>query len=117
TTDSIYMVDCQCRYMYVNQRHCLRLGLPQDDMVGRCYKDFHSPEETLDFTKNVGEVFKTGLSFQREYRSLRDGSEFLRTFSPVRAAASGEEVTSAAIISKNVTEWKRAEHLYATLAE
>jgi len=117
TTDSIYMIDRLCRYMYVNPRHCLRLGLPQDDLVGSYYKDFHSPEETLDFTGNVAEVFKTGLSFQREHYSGRDGSEFLRTFSPVRTAASGEEVTAVSVISKNVTEWKRAEHLYATLAE
>src|ERR1035437_550164 len=117
TTDSIYMVDRQCRFMYVNPRHCLRLGLPQDDLVGSCYKDFHSPEETLEFTENVAEVFKTGLSFQREHHSGRDGSEFLRTFSPVRTAVSGEEVTAVSVISKNVTEWKRAEHLYATLAE
>jgi diguanylate cyclase (GGDEF)-like protein/PAS domain S-box-containing protein len=117
TTDSIYMIDRLCRYMYVNPRHCLRLGLPQDDLVGSYYKDFHSPEETLDFTGNVAEVFKTGLSFQREYNSGRDGSEFLRTFSPVRTAASGEEVTAVSVISKNVTAWKRAEQLYATLAE
>jgi diguanylate cyclase (GGDEF)-like protein/PAS domain S-box-containing protein len=117
TTDSIYMVDRQCRYIYVNPKHCLRLGLPQEDLVGSCYKDFHSPEETIDFTGNVAEVFKTGLSFQREYRSGRDESEFLRTFSPVRTAVSGEEFTAVAVISKNVTEWKRVEHLYATLAE
>jgi diguanylate cyclase (GGDEF)-like protein/PAS domain S-box-containing protein len=117
TTDSIYMVDRQCRYLYVNPRHCLRLGKPQDDLVGGNYKDFHSPEETIDFSKNVAEVFKTGLSFQREYHSLRDESDFMRTFSPVSPAASSETVTAVSVISKNVTEWKRAEHLYATLAE
>lgn len=117
TADSIYMIDHLCRYMYVNPRHCLRLGLPQDDLVGSFYKDFHSPEETIDFTENVAEVFKTGLSFQREYRSLRDGSEFLRTFSPVRTVVNGEEVTAVSVISKNITQWKRAEHLYSTLAE
>ena len=117
TTDSIYMIDRLCRYMYVNPRHCLRLGMPQDDLVGSYYKDFHSPEETLDFTKNVAEVFKTGLSFQREHNSARDGNDFLRTFSPVRTEISGEEVTAVSVISKNVTEWKRAERLYATLAE
>ena len=117
TTDSIYMVDRLCRYMHVNPKHCQRLGKPQDDLVGSYYKDFHSPEETLDFTENVAEIFKTGLSFQREYHSSRDGSQFLRTFSPVRTKLSGEEVTAVSVISKNVTEWKRAEHLYTTLAE
>ena len=65
TTDSIYMVDRQCRYIYINAKHCLRLGLPQDDLMGSHYKDFHTPEETADFSENVAEVFKTGLSFQR----------------------------------------------------
>ena len=117
TTDSIYMVDRQCRYIFVNQNHCLRLGLPQNDLVGSKYKDFHSPEETRDFAENVAEVFKAGLSFQREHRSVRDGNEFLRTFSPVQSAGGGEEVMAVSVISKNVTEWKRAEHLYTTLAE
>ena len=117
TTDSIYMVDHLCRYIYVNTRHCLRLGLPQDDLVGSYYKDFHTPEETLDFADNVAEVFKTGLSFQHEYHSERDGSDFLRTFSPVRTAANGKKVTAVSAISKNITQWKHAEHLHLNLAE
>ena len=117
TTDSIYMVDRQCRYIYVNAKHCLRLGLPQNDLMGSHYKDFHTPEETADFSENVAEVFKTGLSFQREYHSRRDGSDFLRTFSPVQTAANGDEVTAVSVISKNITQWKHAEHLHLTLAE
>ncbi len=117
TTDSIYMIDRLCRYIYVNPKHCQRLGISQEKLVGSYYKDFHSAEETRDFSENVNEVFKTGLSFQREHRSVRDGNEFLRTFSPVQSSGGGEEVTAVSVISKNVTEWKRAEHLYTTLAE
>ncbi len=117
TTDSIYMVDRLCRYLYLNPRHCERLGVSQDALVGSYYKDLHSPEETIKFTGYVAEVFNTGLSFQREHRSVKDGSEFLRTFSPVRTAVSGEEVAAVSVISKDVTEWKRAEHLHLTLAE
>lgn len=117
TTDSIYMVDRLCRYVYVNAKHCQRLGLHQDNLAGSYYKNFHTPEETRDFTNNVAEVFKTGLSFQREYRSERDGSVFLRTFSPVRTSTRDSEVTGVSVISKNITEWKHAEHLHLNLAE
>lgn len=117
TSDSIYLVDKKCRYLYVNPKHCSRIGLEPEELVGRYYSEFHSIEETKIFTENIEEVFRSGTSFQRQYCSHRDGGEFLRTFSPVRAASNNIEITAVSIISKNITEWKLAEHLYATLAE
>ncbi|MBP7341796.1 MAG: PAS domain S-box protein [Syntrophaceae bacterium] len=117
TADSIYVVDGECRYLFMNPRHCSRIGLSPEEIVGRNYREFHSPQEAQIFTANVAEVFSTGASFQRQYCSSRDGSEFLRTFSPVQPPASGGKITAVAIISKNITQWKLAEELYATLAE
>jgi len=117
TSDSIYLVDNQCRYLYVNPKHCSRIGLQPEELAGRNYSEFHSLEETNIFTADVKEVFQSGASFQRQYCSHRDGGEFLRTFSPVRATSDTKEITAVSIISKNITEWKLAEHLYATLAE
>jgi len=117
TSDSIYMVDKKCHYLYVNPKHCSRIGLQPDELIGRNYSEFHSPEETNLFAANVAEVFLSGKSFQRQYCSKRDGGEFLRTFSPVTTPSSKGEITAVSIISKNITEWKLAEHLYATLAE
>lgn len=118
TQDSIYVVDHRCRYLYVNPQHVLRLDVPAAGLHGRTYADFHSAEESKKFALDVAKVFETGESFQREHHSDRDGREFLRTFSPVmRMQAGKNKVAAVAVISKNVTEWKLAEHLYATLAE
>lgn len=117
TTDSIYVVDRQCRYLYINPKHCSRIGLVPEEIVGHNYSEFHRPEETQTFAANVAEVFATGSSFQRQYCSRRDGSEFLRTFSPVQPPGSGGTISAVAVISKNITQWKLAEELYATLAE
>lgn len=117
TSDSVYMVDKACRYLYVNPKHCSRIGLAPHELVGRHYSEFHSPEETDIFIQNVEDVFQSGASFQRQYCSRRDGGEFLRTFSPVRIPPGKGVVKAVSIMSKNITEWKLAEHLYTTLAE
>ncbi len=117
TSDSIYMVDQKCRYVYVNPKHCSRIGLEPDELIGRSYSEFHSPSETEIFSRDVAEVFQSGRSFQREYNSQRDGGEFLRTFSPVKESAASGKIIMVSVISKNITEWKLAEHLYSTLAE
>src|SRR4030065_2811111 len=83
TTDSIYMVDSSCRYLYANPRYCSRLRLSLNEITGRHYVDFHSLKETSAFEMDVAEVFQKGLPFPREYQSKRDGNEFLRTFYPV----------------------------------
>jgi len=117
TSDSIYLVDKNCRYLYVNPKHCSRIGLQPSELVGRNYQDFHSLEETNAFAEDIGEVFQSGQSFQRQYMSRRDGGEFLRTFSPVKSPKEQGEIAAVSIISKNITEWKLAEQLYATLAQ
>ena len=117
TSDSIYLVDSQCRYLYVNPKHCLRIGLKAAELYGRNYSEFHSPEETAVFTADVEKTFQTGESFQREYFSHRDGGEFVRTFSPVRAFSDNGEILGVSVISKNITQLKLAESLHAALAE
>jgi len=117
TTDSIYMVDSSCRYIYANPRYCSRLSLPLKDIAGRHYGDFHSPETTQAFAADVEKVFQKGLPFPREYQSKRDGNEFLRTFYPVRHNVDTGKISAAAVIAKDITELKRVKQIYTTLAE
>ena len=117
TSDSIYMVDKKCCYLYINPKHCSRIGLQADDLIGRNYSEFHSTEETNRFAADVADIFKSGESIQRQYCSRRDQGEFLRTFSPVKTPSGKGKITAVSIISKNATEWKLAEQLYTTLAE
>lgn len=116
--DSIYVVDSHCRYLHVNPYHCTRLGIPLEALTGKTYADFHSPEESAEFSRDVACVIEKGESLQREHRSSRDGCDFLRTFSPVVNSSTRErKVIAVSVISQNVTQWKLAEHLYQTLAE
>ena len=107
TEDSIYLVDRNCAYQFMNKNHLSRFGGPVDEVVGREYGYFHSAEETKEFTKRVKEVFETGKSITSEYRSERDGGYFLRTLSPVKKPDG--KITNVTVISKNITERKRAE--------
>ncbi|MFC1839844.1 PAS domain S-box protein, partial [Thermodesulfobacteriota bacterium] len=107
TEDSIYLVDRNCAYLFMNKKHLSRFGRPVDKIVGREYGDFHSAEETKEFTKRVKEVFETGKSISYEYRSERDRGYFLRTLSPVKKPDG--KITNVTVISKNITERKQAE--------
>ena len=83
--DSIYLVNRQYRYLFMNQNHLARLGFSADEFLGRPYSDFHSEDETRRFEAAIDEIFATGRSIQQEHRSIRDGLYFLRTMSPVKA--------------------------------
>ena len=107
TEDSIYLLDRDCRYLFMNQRRLSRFGMPIDEVIGRAYGEFHSKEETKEFSDKVKEVFETGKSLWHEYRSENDGGYFLRTLSPVKEPDG--RTTSVTVVSKNITELKIAE--------
>lgn len=107
TEDSIYVVDKESRYMFVNRKHIERMGIMMEECVGREYSKFHTAEESEEFASIVGYVFRFGESVQKEHKSKRDDKYFLRTLSPVK---SPEGVTNAVtVISKNVTMLKKME--------
>jgi len=107
TEDSIYLVDRDCRYLFMNEKHLSRFGLLTDKVIGRAYSEFHFEEETEGFEEKVKEVFETGTSLSYEYRSQRDGRYFIRTLSPVKEPDG--RTTAVTVVSKNITERKRAE--------
>src|ERR1039457_4927978 len=45
TDDSIYIVDKDCNYLYVNKKHQARLGISNDIYIGRPYGEYHTSEE------------------------------------------------------------------------
>lgn len=106
TEDSIYLVDRDCRYLYINKKHLSRLGLTERRTLGREYGEFHSPEETKEFVEKVNDVFRTGKSSMHEYNSRRDNRFFLQTFSPVKDVDG--KITAVTIVSKDITERKKA---------
>ena len=114
TDDSIYVVDSDFRYIFMNRKHRLRMGFSDDQYIGRTYGEFHSLEETNVFIQRVGKVLRTGVPLQNEYRSRRDGRSFLQTLSPIN----GPDGTAVAVsvVSKNITELKQLEDRLLSLS-
>ena len=42
TADSMYLVDRGYRYLFMNEKHLSRFGLPLDNIIGKAYGEFHS---------------------------------------------------------------------------
>ncbi|MBN1763609.1 MAG: PAS domain S-box protein, partial [Methanomicrobia archaeon] len=108
TEDSVYLVDKNCRYLFINRRHLSRLGLTSKDILGRTYSEVHSEVTTKKFADEVGEVFETGDSVHSEHESTRNGRNFLRTLSPVND--SDGRTIAVTVVSKDITELKRVEN-------
>ena len=106
SSDSLYMVDKDCKYLFANNNYLVRHGLSAENMIGRSYGDFHSKEQKIIFAENIKQVFDTGNSNHQEHKSERDGKYFLRTFSPVREGGPEGEITAVTVISKDITARK-----------
>ena len=109
SVDLMYLVDKECRYLFLNEGHRLRFGLRLEEIIGRRYADFHSEEDSTEFAEIVKNVIETGKTIHQEHWSERDGRSFLRTFNPSMERGPSGEITEVVIVSKDVTERKLAE--------
>lgn len=109
TSDSLYLVDSDCRYLFMNQHHALRLNMPKEKITGLAYQDCHSPEQSAAFAASVQSVYQTGVSIQGEHQSSRDDGYFLRTFSPVRDSANPDKIIAVTVVSKDITPRRKFE--------
>ncbi len=107
TDDSIYLVDRNYKYLFINKKHLSRMGLSEEQGIDKSYRDFHSPEEIDGFVEKVDKVFEAGQPTQQEHVSRRDRRYFLRTMSPVQNSEG--ETVGVNVISKDITEIKRFE--------
>lgn len=121
--DSIYLVDKDCKYLYLNNRYLSRIGLPLNEVIGKPYSEFHTPEGSKDFEEKVKTVFETGKSLIYEYHSFRDNHYFIRTLSPVKDPATNKPI-AVTIISKDITDrinieraLRESEEMFRKLAE
>ena len=107
TEDSIYLLNKDSIYQFVNEKHLSRIGCKADGVIGKRYGDFYPLKDTKEFLKKLGEVFETGETTQHEHKSHRDNRYFLRTMSPVKSSEG--HTTSVTVISKEISERKQAE--------
>ncbi len=114
TEDSIYLVDKDCRYLFLNKKHMSRLGLMKERLIGQPYSEFHSENETAYFVEKINNVFNSGESSQYEHRSQRDGKFFIQTFSPVKDSEG--KTIAVTVVSKNITERKQMEEALRALS-
>jgi len=106
--DSIYLLDNRCRYLMVNDKLLSKLGSSREEMLRKTYNDFHSPQETQEFTRKLNWVFEHERPLKDE--NCRDGKWFLRTLSPIKDSVTNR-TTAVLVISKDITENKKVEQL------
>jgi diguanylate cyclase (GGDEF)-like protein/PAS domain S-box-containing protein len=113
TEDSIYLVDSNYNYLFINKKHMSRMGLSDYEYFGRSFGDYHSPDETKWFIEKAQIVLDTGNWVSYEHRSLRDGRYFLLTLSPVKKEG---KVIAVTVVSKDITEYKEMEQASRALS-
>jgi PAS domain S-box-containing protein len=103
TRDSIYTVDKDCRYLYMNSHHKQRLGIQGDGYKGKAYHEYHPPVVSERFRGNINQVLQTKQSYKERY--TESDRSFIRTFSPVLDEG-GNDVTAVVIISIEPASWE-----------
>ena len=106
TVDSMYLVDSDTRYLFMNDNYLGRFGMALSEILGKKYSDFHSAGSSKKFKNVIKQVCSTGKPFQYEHHSERDGRTFLRTYTPVHNSSGTIAVT---VVAKDITERKKVE--------
>ncbi len=107
TEDSIYMVDSNGNYQYMNPKHLARLGI--GNFYGRGFGDCHQASETDVFMERVRRVYETGKPEQHEHEY--GGKWLMRSLSPLKDPET-KLVTSIIVISTDITVRKNAEEIH-----
>ena len=106
TADLMYLVDRDCRFLFMNEGYRARRGVALEDIIGKTYGDFHTKRETKRFCLKVARIFKTGKPIQHESYG-KDGECFLKTLSPVKDQSGG--IRAVTTVSKDISSLKRVE--------
>ena len=107
STDVMYLVDKDCRYLFMNEGFLSRLGISLGDVEGKSYDEFHSEEDAREFMEIISRIFKMGQAVQHEHKSERDDKYFLRSLSPVKDPEG--RTIAVTVVSKDITKRKQAE--------
>lgn len=106
--DSIYLLDINCHYIMVNNQLLSQLGRSREEVLGKTFTDFHSSEETKDFTQKLTGVFEQGVPLRDIH--CNKGRWYVRTLNPVKDSTPSH-TTAVLVISREITEDKKTEEL------
>jgi len=107
--DTVYLVDIDLKYLHANRSLLSRYGKLLNEVIGKRYRDFHSPEKTEEFSKKIAGIIESGKPEIYEHISQLDDRFFLRTLSPKTGV-----VSAVTVFSKDITERKRVENSLKT---
>jgi len=99
--DSIYMVDRDCCYIFMNKKHLERIGRSAELFRERRYQDFHTTEEFRNFSANIDKIFLSGETIEERYE--KDGRIYIRIFSPIKNIEN-DGIVAVNINSREITE-------------
>jgi len=113
--DSVYAVDTDFRYIFVNDAHLSHMvdsghisQKRSEKIIGKRYQDFHPEKESNEFIENIRKVCKTGKSIQYEFKWPGIERWSSRVLSPIYELETGI-VNNVSVISRDITERKQKE--------
>ncbi|MEE8481325.1 MAG: ATP-binding protein, partial [Desulfobacterales bacterium] len=109
TDDTVYMVDEDSKFLSANSKFLSEHCVKETEIVGKYFSDFHSPEETKEFTKRVNKVFETCCATQYEALNENPGKWVMRTLSPIPDPDTNR-IKAVSVMSMDITERVLAEN-------
>lgn len=106
TGDSIYMVDREGCYLFMNSYHRNKLGDIADKYLENRMRVMLPPGEEQRFDQALSRVFTTKRKFQDEFQWL--SKDYIRRFNPVKNDDS-EEIRAVTVVLTDISDWKAAE--------
>jgi PAS domain S-box-containing protein len=114
--DRIYFKDAQSRFLKCSKAVAARLGLKDVELiVGKTDFDFHPPDRAKEFYEDEQKIIKSGepLINKIEKQTRPNGEIIWASVTKVPLRDSEGKVFGLVGISRDITEWKRAEEALA----
>jgi len=117
--DGYYEVDLAGNLTFCNDSMCRIAGLPYEELIGMNNRGYVSSETAKEMYRIFSEVYRTGRPAEvTDYEIIRpDGSRRIVGLSTTLMRNSRREPVGFCGIVRDLTEKKRGERLYQTVAE
>jgi len=113
TDDSIYLVDRECHYLFMNKKHMTRMGFAGDEFLGRSYADYHSRRKPSGSGKRSPGFWRPASPCAMSTGAGGTATIF-PDLSPVKQEGGG--ISAVTVVSKDVTVLKNLEEELRSLS-